>query len=854
MAPSNTYVTNHLRQQIHYQIDNGLFQNALFLAERLVAYDHRSAEAQYLHALCHFRLGDIKSAYEYSKAGGSRGTHLGCAYIFARASLSLERFKDGIVALEKSRGLWGGKNSFGKHTQSSRNPLPDAAAINCLLGKLYYGYDDKKKAISYFEEALKLNPFMWDAFTTLCDMGANVRVPSIFKINPEMEAVLRSGSQQPENQSSSQQSISQGLSGGLFADATHTRPATRSAPIASDLVDPFNNMASRGLGGGLFGLSQKVNESSLNISHMPAAGGGGIGPEAMETPTGPSSHIDVSIVPMGREPGVVSAYPIEPPQAPVRKSRQQPVGDYGIEAPPKMSRGLSMKRSQKVDVSGEGPLELTTLRASGLPSLVPDRKRTVSGQIVQPRQTQPEDPGAPQRRSVRLFNQIRPASSKSTATTAAVGTGQARELKKARPPISRMMRPGSSTTSTVGRVVSGNRKPMEEMDIDQKEHAPRRLHHVSAAPAVPEKSMENEVAKQEEALRWLLELFKKLGTGYFALSRYECQEALQVYSSLPRSQQDTPWVLAQMGRAYYEQAAYADAETYYRRIRSMAPTRLEDMEVYSTVLWHLKREADLSFLAHELIDADWHSPYAWCALGNAWSLAREHEQALRCFKRATQLNPKFAYAFTLQGHEHVANEEYDKALLSYRHGMAADKRHYNAYYGVGRVYEKQGNYEKAFTHFTAASIINPTNAVLICCIGTVLEKQKNPRHALTYFTKATELAPRSALTRFKKARALMAIGEMQVALQELMILKDLAPDEAMVHFLLGRLYKGLREKGLAVRHFTIALNLDPKVCCIRFVNSVVQFAVTHTIYRQVSKSRRRLKVSRSTMTTTTTCQ
>jgi anaphase-promoting complex subunit 3 len=58
-----------------------------------------------------------------------------------------------------------------------------------------------------------------------------------------------------------------------------------------------------------------------------------------------------------------------------------------------------------------------------------------------------------------------------------------------------------------------------------------------------------------------------------------------------------------MGRAHYEQAAYAEAEKYYKRIRQVAPTRFEDMEIYSTILWHLKRETDLASLAHELIDS-----------------------------------------------------------------------------------------------------------------------------------------------------------------------------------------------------------------------------------------------------------
>jgi anaphase-promoting complex subunit 3 len=301
-----------------------------------------------------------------------------------------------------------------------------------------------------------------------------------------------------------------------------------------------------------------------------------------------------------------------------------------------------------------------------------------------------------------------------------------------------------------------------------------------------------------------------------------------------------------MGRAYYEQAAYAEAEKYYKRLRQLAPTRFEDMEIFSTILWHLKRETDLAFLAHELIEASWRSPQAWCALGNSWSLARDHEQALRSFKRATQLDPKFAYAFTLQGHEHVANEEYEKAQICYRAGMSADKRHYNAWYGVGRVYDKLGNYDKAFAHFTAASQINPTNAVLICCIGTVLEKQKQPKEALIYYSRATELAPQSTLTRYKLARTLMALGDLKQALAQLEVLKSLAPDEAMVHFLLGRLYKSLREKGLAVRHFTVALNLDPKV--ISPSSFHLEYELT-SIFRQVDRSKKQLKVWKMIRTT-----
>jgi anaphase-promoting complex subunit 3 len=194
----------------------------------------------------------------------------------------------------------------------------------------------------------------------------------------------------------------------------------------------------------------------------------------------------------------------------------------------------------------------------------------------------------------------------------------------------------------------------------------------------------------------------------------------------------------------------------------MDPARSEDMEVFSTILWHQRKDVDLSFLARELMDIDHSSPEAWCALGNSFSLQRDHDQALRCFNRACVLNPKLAYAFTLQGHEHVSNEEYDKALVSYRNAVAADERHYNAWYGLGKVYEKMGQYETAVKHFRSACRINPSNAVLVCCVGMVLEKMQDFDGALKQYEQAVRISPKSPISRFKKARTLIAMQNYEV--------------------------------------------------------------------------------------------
>ncbi|KAJ6014905.1 20S cyclosome subunit (BimA/Nuc2/Cdc27) [Penicillium herquei] len=782
MALSTGHVAGQLRHLIYYHLDNNLIRNALFLASRLHAYEPRSFEAQYLLALCHLHNGEVKAAYECSQPTGARGLHAGCAYVYAQACLDLGKYQEGVAALERSKSSWASKNHWNKHNETQRQHLPDAAAVYCLRGKLYHAHKDMENAVDSYVTSLKLNPFMWDAFLGLCSAGVGVHVPNIFQLSPELLAIISSSSKD------------------LDTLSEHISPTEGAFPVQTtghSGIDPFTATSARGDHEpptyGSSALWEKLNGSSVSVaSTVPPV----IHHEGMETPGGQSSGSEDFRIANGvTDP--------EPPLAPMRKNRtiQAMSLDHTGHPAPKM-RPTGIRPRPKPRTESDEPPVATSGREPPPAPRIADRKRTVSGQVAHPLPPQPVEPGAPQRRSIRLFNQIKPATSKPFNPNLNDETERdvrdVKEVKKVRGAT----KGRNGANSGVGRVVSGNRKPMEAYDSDGREH-----HRIPPVPPLPRST---EKTKEIDALNWLLGLFTKLASGYFSLSRYKCPEAIQHFNSLSQGQRETPWVLAQLGRAYFEQAMYTDAAKYFARVQSLAPSRLEDMEIYSTVLWHLKNDVELAYLAHQLLEVDRLSPQAWCAVGNSFSHQRDHDQALKCFKRATQLNPEFAYAFTLQGHEYVSNEEYDKALDAYRNGIKADARHYNAWYGLGTVYDKMGKLNDAEQHFRNAAMINPTNAVLICCIGLVLEKNENPRNALVHYEKACSLAPHSILARFRKARVLMKLHEYQFALVELKILKDMAPDEANVHYLLGKLYKTMHDKANAIKHFTTALNLDPK--------------------------------------------
>lgn len=405
------------------------------------------------------------------------------------------------------------------------------------------------------------------------------------------------------------------------------------------------------------------------------------------------------------EPSRIGHYH-EPPAAPLRKPRSQ-ASNIEISADPTKPRSLSSRtRTKSVSEDGE-PAHPTALH-----------KRTISGNVPHPPPSNANDLHI--RRSRRLLNTTRPINSKPPTISSIADDREPNEPPKIRATGTKG-RP-TATTSTVGRVVSGNRKPMSH-DTSNKE---KRLesHPVEGRSRVERSAVIQSTSSSSgletvECIQWLLNLLARLGQGYYCLSQYDPQAALKCFHDIPNAQRDTPWVLARIGKCYFEQNSYDDAAKAFARVRKIAPSSVADMEVYSTILWHEKHETELAFLSHELLDIDRSSPEAWCTIGNAFSLQRDHDQALKCFKRATQLDPRFAYGYTLQGHEHIVNEKFDDALAAYRRAVSVDQRHYNGWYGLGKVYEKLGQVTMAEKHYRAAASINPKNAVLYCCIGYV---------------------------------------------------------------------------------------------------------------------------------------
>lgn len=316
------------------------------------------------------------------------------------------------------------------------------------------------------------------------------------------------------------------------------------------------------------------------------------------------------------------------------------------------------------------------------------------------------------------------------------------------------------------------------------------------------------VSPQSQGELSLANLFCKLGLALHAMHSFDCQQTVQQLCSLPKRHYETGYVLDLVGLCHFETADYKKSEQAYQQAWKIEPRRMEGLEYYSSALWHLRKDVELGRLAQQCLQWDRLKPQVWCVVGNCCSLQKEHDAAIKFFKRAIQVDSSFTYAYTLCGHEFVASEKFDKAVAMYETALQADPRHYNAWWGLGNIYHRQEEHENAKHHFMKALQVNSSNAVLRCYLGMVHDALKQPLLALECFDQAAVCEPQNAMAYFHKACVLMSLDRFEEALADLKKVRTMAPKEPSVHFQLGKVYMKLQKDRKALFHFNIAMDLN----------------------------------------------
>uniref|UniRef100_A0A8C1L3U7 Cell division cycle protein 27 homolog n=1 Tax=Cyprinus carpio TaxID=7962 RepID=A0A8C1L3U7_CYPCA len=744
---------NPVLAAVWHALNHYAYRDAVFLAERLYAEVH-SEEALFLLATCYYRSGKAYKAYHLLK--GHSCTTPQCKYLLAKCCVELSKLAEG------EQILTGGVLNKQKSQDDITTEFGDSACFTlALLGQIYCKTDRLAKGAECYQKSISENPFLWSPFESLCQIGERPDPEQIFRLT-------------------SLQNFSGG-SGGVI-------PPLSISPAHT----PSNNMGHRQVDTVLMETPQDTLElNRLNLESSNSK-------YSLNTDSS-VSYIDSSIispdsVPLGTGGSLLSKQVQNKP-----KSGRCLLGGTATLSPLTPSFGIL-------------PLE----PSPGDPSYLQNYSHSGSGM-------EPPPPPGPPKKAVSRISQV---GTKSVFAQ----SGNSREVI---PNPFNQTQTTAPQTSTTPQVLSPtiaappNVQPRRSSRLftsassTAKENSKKlKMKFPTKIPNRKTKTKSGKGGITPSNLNESIEILKldssmSEGKGNISSPQFQAFNLQKAAAGicdfeflkfqLPSHHYNTGWVLGQIGRAHFELAEYMQVKV--RRIESY---RVEGMEIYSTTLWHLQKDVALSALSKDLTDMDKNSPEPWCVAGNCFSLQREHDIAIKFFTRAIQVDPSFAYAYTLLGHELVLTEELEKALGCFRNAIRLSKRHYNAWYGLGMIYYKQEKFNLAEIHFKKALSINPQSSVLLCHIGVVQHALKKSDHALETLNRAISIDPKNPLCKFHRASILFANEKYKAALQELEELKQIVPKESLVYFLIGKVYKKLGQTHLALMNFSWAMDLDPK--------------------------------------------
>ncbi|KAL8042089.1 hypothetical protein ABFX02_09G027700 [Erythranthe guttata] len=255
---------------------------------------------------------------------------------------------------------------------------------------------------------------------------------------------------------------------------------------------------------------------------------------------------------------------------------------------------------------------------------------------------------------------------------------------------------------------------------------------------------------------WMKDFF--LATAYQELRMHN--ESLSKYEYLQTTFSYSNYIQAQIAKAQYNLREFEQVEVIFEELLRNDPYRIEDMDMYSNVLYAKECFSALSYLAHRVFLTDKYRPESCCIVGNYYSLKGQHEKSVMYFRRALKLNKNYLSAWTLMGHEYVEMKNTSAAVDAYRRAVDINPCDYRAWYGLGQAYEMMGMPFYALNYFKKSVFLQPSDSRLWIAMAQCYETEQLHmlEEAIKCYERAANCNDREAIALHQLAKLHCELG------------------------------------------------------------------------------------------------
>jgi tetratricopeptide (TPR) repeat protein len=265
----------------------------------------------------------------------------------------------------------------------------------------------------------------------------------------------------------------------------------------------------------------------------------------------------------------------------------------------------------------------------------------------------------------------------------------------------------------------------------------------------------------------------------------------------------------QLAVGYYQTGKLPEAESLSRQIIRKQPKHVDALNLIGLICYDLANYDSAIEYIKKALELNPSNAEAYTNLGNAYKNKGLLDKAVISYEKAIKLKPSLAMAHNNLGSTLQEKGRLDEALTCYQRAIKLDPNLVMAYNNLGVALIDKGQLDEAISRYQKAIIINPNFADTYYNLGVVFQKKGQLDDAISYYQKAQKLNPQKADIYFDLGNVLKDQGKMDEAITYYQKAIELNPSFAKAYCNLG---SALRKKGQldkAITHCQKAIELNP---------------------------------------------
>jgi tetratricopeptide (TPR) repeat protein len=200
---------------------------------------------------------------------------------------------------------------------------------------------------------------------------------------------------------------------------------------------------------------------------------------------------------------------------------------------------------------------------------------------------------------------------------------------------------------------------------------------------------------------------------------------------------------------------------------------------------------------------------AYAGLGSFFSAEGNIHAAIVNFRKALDINPRFAQAWNNLGIALNKKGDAENAKNCFMQALDSNPRLAETHVDLAILLTKEKRLDEAIVHYRAALELRPGDAQAHNNLGIALAAQGKSSDALRHFAEAVRLNPQYAKAQNNFANALAEQGKLQEAAAHYLAAIQLQPLHPDAHFNLGMVLVRQGRQAEATREFGRTLQLKP---------------------------------------------